>query len=55
MEEYRVTEYSNNNSIESEGSFQSLPPPSMEMDIEKSIGGCRVKVQSQVGYNCKFV
>ncbi|CEF64953.1 Hypothetical protein SRAE_1000320600 [Strongyloides ratti] len=51
MEEYRVTEYSNNNSIESEGSFQSLPPPSMEMDIEKSIGGCRVKVQSQVGYN----
>uniref|UniRef100_A0A0K0G3Z1 AAA domain-containing protein n=1 Tax=Strongyloides venezuelensis TaxID=75913 RepID=A0A0K0G3Z1_STRVS len=51
MEEYRVGEYSNNNSTESEGSFQSLPPPFIEMDGEKSIGGCRVKVQSQVGYN----
>lgn len=54
MEEYRVVEYSNN-SIESEGPFQLLSQSLLEMDGEKSIGGCRVKVQSQVGYNCKFV
>uniref|UniRef100_A0A0N4Z712 Protection of telomeres protein 1 n=1 Tax=Parastrongyloides trichosuri TaxID=131310 RepID=A0A0N4Z712_PARTI len=45
-----MNEYPNNNSIESESSQQSIIQSSNDMD-GVSIGGCRVKIQSQVGYN----